>query len=68
MNENRFFLWTIIVIKIKARDKKMFTKKFHRDNFHGGKLPPGKITPRKIDPRKLASHPPKRKKREKKEN
>ena len=46
-----FFLWTKILIKIKTRDKKMFTKKIHEGegvggNFHGGKLPPRKMPPK----------------------
>ena len=72
MNENRF-LWTKILIKIKTRDKKMFTKKFHEGGGEGGgggwqfswgKINPGKMPPRKIASRKIATHPP----REKKEN
>ena len=39
MNENRFFLWMKILIKIKTRDKKKFTKKFHGGNFPGGNFP-----------------------------
>ena len=38
MNENRFFLWMKILIKIKTRDKKKFTKKFHGGPFSGGQL------------------------------
>ena len=44
MNENRFFLWTKILIKIKTRDK----KKIHRRQFSergrgvvGGNFPGG---------------------------
>ena len=40
MNENRFFLWLKILMKIKTRDKKKFTKKFHEEGgggqFFGG--------------------------------
>ena len=43
MNENRFFLWTKISIKIKTRDKKKFTKKFRErggeGNFPRGNFP-----------------------------
>ena len=35
MNENRFFLRTKILIKIKIRYKKKFTKKFHGGQFSG---------------------------------
>ena len=36
-NEKRFFLWTKILIKIKTRDEKKFTKKFHGGGqFSGG--------------------------------
>ena len=67
MNENRFFLWTKILIKIKTRDKKMFIKKIRGWGaifiFHEGKLPPGKMVPRKIEPPKNcpSPHPPKKK-------
>ena len=35
LNENRFFLRTKILIKIKIRCKKKFTKKFHGGQFSG---------------------------------
>ena len=40
MSENRFFLWTKIVIKIKTRDKIKCSQNILRGggNFHGGKL------------------------------
>ena len=38
MNENRFFLWTKILMKIKIRDKKKFAKKFHGGQFSGGQF------------------------------
>ena len=71
MNENRF-LWTKILIKIKTRDKKMFTKKFHEGggeggegggNFHGGKLTPEKCPLGKLPPGKLPPIPPEKKKK-----
>ena len=43
MNENRFFLWMKILIKIKTRDKKKFTKKFHGGQFSGGQFSLGGI-------------------------
>ena len=45
MNENRFFLWKRIIIKIKTRDKKKFSKKFHGSNFPWGQFSRG-IFPR----------------------
>ena len=47
-----------ILIKVKTRDKKMFTKKFYGG---GGQFSWGKITPGKIAP-----HSPKKKKKKKK--
>ena len=38
MNENGFYLWTKILIKIQIRDKKKFTK-----NVHGGVIVQGAI-------------------------
>ena len=38
MNENRFFLWTKIIIKRKTRDKKKSTKKFHGGQFSWGTI------------------------------
>ena len=43
MNENRFFLWTKIFIKIKTRNKIKCSQKNVMGgggNFHGGKLTP----------------------------
>ena len=52
MNENRFFLWAKIVIKIKTRDKKKFTKKIHgggggqfsKGQFSGGHFSGGQFS------------------------
>ena len=37
------FLWTKIIIKIKTRDKKKFTKKFHGGQFSGRQFSFGAI-------------------------
>ena len=53
MNENRFFLWMKIFIKIKTRDKIKCSQK----NFMGGgeQFSWGKVNPRKCLPGKLTS-------------
>ena len=53
-----------ILIKIKTRDKKLFTKNFHGEQFSWEKITPGKLRPRKINLRKIAPHSPRKKKKE----
>ena len=62
MNENRFFLWTKIFIKIKTRDKMKCSQKI---SWGGGQFSWGKINPGKYPLGKLPPIP-QRKKKEKK--
>ena len=66
MNENRFFLWTKIFIKIKTRDKiKCSQKNFMGGggNFHGGKLTPENASQENCPP-EICPPSPKEKKKE----
>ena len=65
MNENRFFLWTKIFIKIKTRDKMKCSQKisYEGDNFHGGKLTPENASRENPPPPRNLSLSPKKKKR-----
>ena len=69
MNENRFFLWTKIFIKIKTRDKiKCSQKNFMGGGggqFSWGKINPGKCLPGKLPPGNLPPIPQRKKKKKK---
>ena len=68
MNENRFFLWTKIFIKIKARDKMKCSQKnfMGGGQFSWGKINHGKCLPGKLPIGNLHPPPSSKEKREKK--
>ena len=69
MNENRFFLWMKIFIKIKTRDKIKFSQQNFMGggggggNFHGGKLTPENASQENWPP-EICPPSPKEKKKE----